>query len=230
MGLAGFGATQHHAASRDDLAMAGWDPIGGSADADLLPELDTLLSRSRDLHRNDGHASGAMQTYRDNIVGAVLRAVPTPDYRLLGWDPKDAHAWSQSTSAQFRTFAETTECDAGRSLTLIGLTWQAMTGAFGNGDGLALPMWLPREDSRWSTRIMMIEADRLRTPPELQWRSDVRGGIKADKYGAPVSYFILKHHPGDLFRGTLASEAFADLLAYDEVPAFTPWGVVACCT
>jgi lambda family phage portal protein len=223
MGLAGFGGTAHHAASRDDLAMAGWDPLAGSADADLLPELQTLLSRSRDLSRNDGHAAGAMQTYRDNIVGSVLRVVPTPDYRLLGWEPKKAHDWARDTAARFRTYAESTECDAGRSLTLIGLTWQAMTGAFGNGDALALPMWLPRADSTWSSRLMMIEADRLHTPPELQWRSDIRGGIKFDQYGAPVSYFILKRHPGDLFIGA-ASNMIADLLAYDEVPAFTPWG------
>jgi lambda family phage portal protein len=199
-------------------------PAQLSADADLLPELETLLSRSRDLSRNNGLAAGVFQTYRDNIVGSILRARPTPDYRLLGWTPQQAHDWSQKTAAEFASFFESTECDAGRSLSGIGLTWQALTGAFGNGDAIGLPMWLPRADARWNTRILMIESDRLRTPPELLWRADIRGGIEQDSYGAPVAYHFLKRHPGDLFAGYAASAAILDPLAYERVPAFTPWG------
>jgi hypothetical protein len=62
-------------------------------------------------------SSGAMQTYRDNIVGAVLRVVPMPDYQLLGWEPKTRRtSGPASTAAKFRSYAESTECDAGRSL------------------------------------------------------------------------------------------------------------------
>jgi lambda family phage portal protein len=222
-GLAGW-QTAHQGASRDDLAMAGWDPTRGSADADLLPELETLLTRSRDMVRNNGLMAGAMQTYRDNIVGAVLRAVPMPDYRLLGWDLTQAHDWSRNTAAEFRSYADTTDCDAGRTLNMIGLAFQALTGAFVNGDGLGLPMWLPRADARWSTRIMMIESDRLQTPPHLVWRNDVRGGIQFDEYGAPVNYNFLKRHPGDILSGITGTNGIADPWAYETVPAFTPWG------
>jgi len=37
----------HDAASGTDLAMRDWNPVAGSADADLLPDLDTLTARSR---------------------------------------------------------------------------------------------------------------------------------------------------------------------------------------
>jgi lambda family phage portal protein len=224
MGFAGFNGTAHQGASREDLALAGWDPFPGSADADLLPDLETLQSRSRDLGRNNGLMSGAMQTYRDNIVGAVLRAVPMPDYQLLGWKLDQAHEWSRSTAARFRSYADSTECDAGRELNLLGITWQALTGAFGNGDALGLPMWLPRGDANWATRIMMVEADRLRTPPELMFRADIRGGVERDEYGAPVAYYVLKRHPGDFLSGTYVGNASIDPLAYDRIPAFTPWG------
>jgi lambda family phage portal protein len=223
--LAGVGATSHQAASRDDLALAGWDPVGLSADADLLPDLETLLSRSRDLGRNNGLASGVHQTYRDNIVGAILRARPMPDYRLLGWTPEQAHEWNQKTAAEFASYFDSTECDAARALNGIGLTLQALTGAFANGDGLALPLWQPRPDARWSTRIMMVEADRLRTPPQLEWRNDIRGGIEQDDFGAATAYHVLKRHPGDLYySGYGASSAIVDMFAYDRIPAFTEWG------
>ena len=62
----------YQGASHTDLALRDWQPFAGSADADLLPELDTLTSRSRDLARNDGLMAGGLQTHRDKVVGAVL--------------------------------------------------------------------------------------------------------------------------------------------------------------
>jgi len=215
-------AVSHHAASADDLAMHGWNPISLSADADLLPELDTLVARSRDLTRNNGLVAGGMQTLRDNIVGAVLKLSASPDYRLLGWTREQSLEWENITEAKFRSWAETTEIDAARSLNLLGLTLQALGGTLTNGDALALPIWLPRRGARWNTRLMMVEADRLSTPTSLMFREDIRAGIQFDKYGAPTAYHILKKHPGDKY-------AFLGLAAlggmeWDRIPAFTAWG------
>lgn len=211
-------------AAHDDLAMAGWDPQSGSADADLLPDLSTLMARSRDMSRNNGLMSGAQQTMRDNIVGNVIRLSSTPDYKLLGWNREQAREWGNVTEAKFRSYAETVECDAGRTLNLLGLTTLALTGAFMNGDAAALPLWLPIEGNRWNTRLMMVEADRLATPPELSYRADIRGGVQFDQYGAPLTYYFLKHHPGDGLLGTLGMGPDWNPLAWEAVPAFTPWG------
>lgn len=216
--------TAYQGAARDDMAMMGWDPQSGSADADLLPDLDTLMARSRDLGRNNGLMASANQTMRDNIVGSILRLSATPDYKLLGWERERARAWGNTTEALFRSYAETTECDAGRSLNLLGLTTQALAGAFGNGDAVGLPMWLPREGSRWGTRMMMVEADRLATPPELQHRGNIRGGVELDQYGAPEAYHILRRHPGDGLAGLLGFGDNWGMLQWDRIPAFTAWG------
>jgi lambda family phage portal protein len=205
-----------------DQAMMDWNPYPGSADADLLPELEVMASRSRDLNRNNGLMAGAMQTKRDNVVGAVLRLSATPDYRLLGWTREQARAWGNNTEARFRSWAETTECDAGRTLNLLGQTLLAFSGAMGNGDAVALPMWLPRVDAVWNTRLMLIESDRLCTPPLLQASSNVRGGIEFDTYGAPVAYHILRQHPGDSLG--MFGPRNAAMKEWDRVPAFTPWG------
>jgi lambda family phage portal protein len=212
----------HQAAAGDDLAMHGWNPFSGSADADLLPDLDTLTARSRDMGRNNGLMAGAMQTLRDNIVGAVLRLSSTPDYRLLGWTREQARDWATNTEAQFRSWAETTECDASRTQNLLGLTLQALGGAMLNGDAVSLPLWLPRSGMRWNTRLMMVESDRLSTPLSMEYREDVRGGIEFDQWGAPVAYHILKRHPGDQLGmfGALGQR----YLEWDRIPAVTPWG------
>lgn len=200
------------------LSMANWNPVAGSADADLLPDLETLQARSRDLTRNNGLMAGGQQTLRDNVVGATLRLSAIPDYRLLGWDRERAREWGNFTEAKFRTWAETTECDAARTLNLLGLTLQAFGGSMLNGDALALPLWLPRAGLAWNTRLMLVEADRLVTPLALSARDDIRGGIEQDAYGAPVAYYLLKHHPGDRLSVRTASQE------WERVPAFTPWG------
>lgn len=205
-----------------DMATFDWNPVAASADADLLPDLETLTARSRDLGRNNGLMGGAMQTMRDNIVGSVLRLSSIPDYKLLGITREEAKALGTSYESKFRSWSETTECDAARSLNLLGLTLQALGGAMLNGDGVALPLWLPRAGTRWSTRIMLMESDRLCTPLGKEHYANIRGGLELDAYGAPVAYHLLKSHPGDAFG--LFGAAGAAMLEWERVPAFTAWG------
>ena len=220
LGLGAGAQMASHDAAGNSLPMANWNPLAGSADADTLSELGTMTARSRDLARNNGVMAGGMQTLRDNIVGATLRLSSTPDYRLLGWDREQAREWGNRTEALFRTWAETTECDAARTLNLLGLSLQALGGAMTNGDAAALPLWLPRQGAQWATRLMLIESDRLATPLVLSHRSDIRGGVEFDRYGAPVAYYVLKQHPGDVllqgFTGAVQD--------YERIPAFTDWG------
>lgn len=207
-----------HEGAGDSLPLAAWNPVAASADTDLLPDLETLMARSRDMSRNNGLMAGAVQTYRDNIVGATLRLSAKPDYVLLGWSREQAREWSTLTEAHFRTWFETNECDAGLTLNGLGLTLQALGGAVNNGDALALPIWRPRVGFRWNTRLKMVESDRLRTPSDRAFDENVRGGIKFDGDGAPVGYHILKRHPGDML------SARANAQEYEFVPSYTAWG------
>ena len=220
-------ATAHHAASTNDPAMLSWQPMPGSADADLLPELETLVPRARDLARNNGLMAGAVQTNKDNIIGAVLRLSATPDARLLGWEPERAREWGNRVESLFRSYADTTACDAAGELNLLGLTLQVLGGVINNGDALALPLWLPRAGDPWATRLMAVESDRLSTPPGKEAEENIRAGIEKDRYGAPIAYHIRNKHPGDRYgfgrtggMGWLVDDAGT----WERVPAFTEWG------
>ena len=209
----------HKSASFSEPNLSDWMPGAYSADADLLPDLGMLTARSRDLDRNNGLMASAQQTLRDNIIGAVLRLSATPDYRPLGWTREQAREWSNATESKFRSWSDTTECDAADSQNLLGMSLQALGGAMLNGDALALPLWLPKPGTAWSTRLMLIESDRLQTPLHLAHRADIRGGIEFDTYGAPVAYYILKQHPGDIFNfGAMANSE------YERIPARTEFG------
>ncbi len=66
-------AAAHQGGDRFQRELLLWRPALRSADADLLPELATLVARTRDLIRNNGLASGAVQTHLDHIIGSGLR-------------------------------------------------------------------------------------------------------------------------------------------------------------
>ncbi|WP_018875276.1 phage portal protein [Thioalkalivibrio sp. ALJ8] len=211
----------HTAADPTERTMREWLPFAGSADSDLIPELGALIPRSRDLSRNNGIAASGIQTLKDNIVGNVLKLSSKPHYRMLGWTRDEAEEWSKANEAEFESWAHTVEADAGRQMNLLGLTLQALGAAFLNGDAVAIPVWVPRPGHRWNTRLQLIESDRLATPPQLQHRVDIRGGIELDRHGAPVAAYIQRTHPGDRFGWHRLPEPYA----YDRVPWFTPDGL-----
>jgi lambda family phage portal protein len=218
--MSGYGfATAHQGASTTDARLSNWIPAAGSADSDLLNELVALTPRSRDLVRNHPVASGALQTLKDNIIGHQLRLSSQPKYRLLGKDREWASQWGNAVEDQFSTWADTTECDASKSQTFHGLTLQALAGAIVNGDAFAIVHWLPRPNSKWATRLQLIEADRVSTPPHLAYNKNIRNGVEIDDFGAPVAYYVQKSHPGDRFRFFNSTQQ-----EFERIPAFTEWG------
>lgn len=211
--------THYRAASTDDRSLQGWIPPHSSPNHALNDELPLMMARSQDLARNNGIAAGADQTMKDNILGHTLRLVAKPNWLLLGQSPEWAREWGRKVQAEFSTFADTVECDAGRSLNLLGLSLQMLGGAFMNGDGLAVPVWKPRAGGRWNTRLHVIESSRLSTPHGLQADRRVNGGVRCDQHGEPLGYYITKNHPGDWF-----GLAGAGATEWTYIPAFTSWG------
>lgn len=218
------------AADRSHPDLRNWTPFAGSPDADIIPERGMMSARSRDLTRNHGVASGALQTQLDNVLGCGLWLAPTPDYTLLGRDRKWASAWRRPVKALWRNWFETTWCDAGESLTGDGLASQVFTGAWLNGDAITLPLWLPRDRyAPLSTRLQVIESDRLGNPDfmlDTTWMAPAdgrgvsrRGGVEVNEYGAAIAYHIRKSHPGDQYWGIGGQAA-----EWVRIPAKTPWG------
>lgn len=211
--------TAHRGASRSARELSSWNPHQGSPDSDLLDELPTLVSRSRDLIRNHGVASGAIQTLTDNVVGTGLRLSAMPDYKALGKTKDWADQWSRKTEALWRSFSESTEIDAANSLNFHGLTTQIFRSGVSNGEALVLPLWLNKKNRTFHTAVQLVEADRMNTPGDKNSDKNVRGGIELDRYGAPVAYWISKQHPGDVFLGSVSASD-----AYQRIPAYTQFG------
>ena len=169
--------TAHRAASLRTRELASWMPLLGSADSDLLSELPTLVSRSRDLTRNHGVASGAIQTLVDNVIGTGLRLAAIPDYRALGKTKEWADDWARQVETEWRAWADSTECDVANALTFSGMTALVFRSSIVNGEALALPLWLEQRGTRFATTIQLVEADRLCNPAGQQDGKTLRSGM-----------------------------------------------------
>ena len=213
-------ALSHDAASLTDPALSRWVPASGSADADLLPELEILRSRSRHQAANEPLAGHAVQAQVDNVVGPGLRLSAQPEYRALGRDKAWAREWAAGVESLWRTWAESTECDAAGTLNFAGLTEQMFRAVLVNGEGLCLLLWQPERGGGFATRLQTVESDRLSNPHGQPDTARLRGGVEIDAWGAPVAYHIERTHPGDVHLGF----AWPGAREWERVPAATPWG------
>jgi lambda family phage portal protein len=215
--------TTHKAASIFTQELFSWRPSLESADSELLTELPTLVARSRDLVRNNGVAAGAIQTLVDNVVGTGLRLSALPNYRALGKDKTWADEWSRQVEALWRSWAESTDCDAAQSLTFAGLTTQVFRSSLVNGEALTLPLWLPHRDhgvhTHFATTLQLVDTDRLANPPHKNDNKHLRGGIEINRYGAPKAYWLSKTHPSDPVSGLSIKPS-----QWQRIPRYTNFG------
>lgn len=211
--------TAHDGASHQKRDLIEWVPTGGSADADILPELDALLSRSRDLERNNGYAHGIPQTFVDNVIGPQLKLSATPDWRTLGRSKEWAMEWSNTVEARWKSYARSLFFDKEQQVTFTGMAGMVLRGHQLNGGHVVLPMWLPnRPGAVHGTCFQSVEIDRLCNPDGRPDSKTLRGGIEYDTHGAPRAYWIRNDHPGDEYMLTTAHNTWT------RVPARMPWG------
>ena len=210
--------------------MADWRPFLWSPDGELNQFRDRIVSRTRDLVRNDGWASGAVTRILDNAIGGNLRPIFKPDYRALAqysgnraFDDVWADEFGKALDANWRAWAHDPAryCDASRNLTMSQIMRVAFRHKLIDGDALAMGMWLPKRvapgRARYATAIQLIDPDRLSNPQLVFDKLHMRGGVEVDEYGAAVAYYIRRAHAGDWFSA-------AQAVTWDRIPRETDWG------
>lgn len=212
------GKASYEGADPISRELASWQPMLGSAAADTLDDWELLTARTRDLYRNDGNMSGAIQIHLDNIIGSELKLSAKPDWRLLGQSPEWASEWARIIESRFTNWANDPDfwIDAARQLNFGGLLNQGYRSFMTSGDICATAEWITDRPS-YNTAIKMIEPDRMSNPMEMPDTDFRRGGIDFDRHGAPIRHHIrVKHQHGVTFS--------ADANVWKAINRETPWG------
>ena len=206
-------------ASRANRELSLWSAPLQSADANILPEKDTIDGRTHDLQRNDGYIHGAIQGQKDSIVGGFYRLNLQPDYEHLGLDESWAEEFQRYVENKFSLVSESNDnwLDASGKLTFSEMIRLGLGVAMLSGENLATAEWINRSGRPFHTAIQMIDPIRLNNPTTSMPSKGWRKGVRTDRYGAPMQYSIRKQSLGD-------SWGLAQQHSYKVINARKPWG------
>lgn len=179
--------------------MKGWVGTGGSALEDIQDNLSTLRTRSRDLYMGVPLATGALKTYRTNVVGSGLTPKPVVDAEALGIPEEQAEALEKQIAREFALWADSVECDNERMSNFYGIQKLTFLSWLQNGDVFAVLPLRKKPTSPYQMTVQLVEADRVSTPGNLDGLdvSDgkIVGGVEVDETGGVVAYHICDRHP-----------------------------------
>lgn len=194
-----------------------WIVSDGSADEELRHNLELLRLRSRDLVRNDGHASGAIKSMVANTTGIGIKPQSSLNQDVLKISAEDAFQLEKQIEDIWKNWVP--YCDASERLDFYELQNLIDSQILINGEILILETQIRNPNRPYNLAYQVIEADRLATPREFNSDRSVRNGVKVGERGQPLGYYIMKSHPGDRHgkRLGLVNE-------FDFVPAYSRSG------
>ncbi|MCP4352299.1 MAG: phage portal protein [Desulfobacterales bacterium] len=198
----------------------GWHPPFTSVDSAYLPERNTIVSRVKDLVRNNGWASGAMQRFVDQAIGSSFSLNYMPDYKILGLDHEEVREFARNVEAEWRAYANDPRffVDAAEKTNFSGLMGIAFRHRMQDGEALALIQWIKRPNSRFCTSMQIISPDRLCNPSKKFDSNKLRAGVELGEFGKVKAFHIKTSHPGEDFRYNAKS------YEWKRIPKQTPHG------
>lgn len=228
--LTGGNRVPYDAADSFSDQLANWQPALWSPDNEINIYRDRIVSRARDLVRNDGWANGAVTRLLDNAVGANFRPIMKPDYRVLrmmtgnkSFDAVWAEEYGKALASHWRTWAYDTGryCDVERKLTVPQMLRLGFRHKLIDGDAVSILEYrldrLGRGKGRYATTVQIVDPDRLSNPQQNFDMPNIRGGVEIDADGAPVAYHFREAHIGDWWSG-------AKTMTWRRIPRETDWG------
>ncbi len=202
--------------------LGNWSPRARSLDAALLPNLELGNARADDLVRNHGIAQGGVQLHVDNVVGDMFRLSAKPRYLRLGITQEDARKIAKDFETIWMEVAEDpTGCwlDAERKRTFTMQIREAVGSHVTNGECMGAAEWITdRPGGMLRTAIKSVSSHRVSNPGLQRDSATLRGGVKQDRHGAALSYFVRDVAGGADWFGTGYG------MTWTEVPRETSWG------
>ena len=219
-----FGQGGYRGAQGERGKRRGWFARARSANADMLPGSERLRAEQRDAAMNQPIATAAINRMVTFVVGTGLMSLPAIDGAALGLTDDQVETWHRRIAADYDAYLASKDVDAERKSTGYGQQAVAYRGTITSGDMLALRVMPEDQPGRVAlTAWKLIEADRLRNPPQVadgakdpSTGNEIAGGVEVDRWGAPVAYHVLKKHPGDLLTSSIDNQVPERIEAWDR--------------
>lgn len=204
--------SEYHSGAKSTRLNYNWSTGQASADATLDGELQTLRDRSRDLNRNQAIAAGITTTMVNNVIHTGIRPQSQIDYSHIGVTSEQAALFQHQAERVYAIWSPYASADL--QLNAQQIQQLGMRQIFESGEFLAVRRAIKSKTRPYMLALDIIEPDRLDNPsgkPE-----NTRFGITRDDYGAPITYYIAKRHPGDTWAGRYNPADYVPVGAYDS--------------
>lgn len=202
-GGGGGSETRWRGASRMLRSLASWVPRLGSPRQDLnKAERAMLVARSRDALRNHLLARAVVMRLRTNVVGTGLVCCAQVDHDALGISEEEGEQLNADLDRLWALYADDPrECDAEASLNHYQMQALVLVSALVAGDVFVASPNDERPGCLFSTRLQLIEGDRVGNPGGGLDTSTMVEGVEFDTMGAPVAYHVCSSYQDDLVKG-----------------------------
>ena len=213
-------------ASHVKKAVRGFVAPSGSPRDDIDENSYTLRQRARMLYMAAPIAASAIKTNRTNVIGVGLKLKSRIDREALGMTPEQAEAWQNNAEREFALWAENRRaCDATGMNNFYGLQQLALMSWLLSGDCIGvIRQQRPTPLMPYSTRVYLVESDRVRTPhfgaggsPRMTVGTNpdngnrIFDGVEIDRSGAVVAYHICSTYP---YESTIQKEEWTRVQAW----------------
>jgi len=205
---------RHYEAASPGRRTEHWQRSAGDANSvnSRQYSLHRLREFGRDLTRNNPLMRQAVRTIANHTVGWGIVAKPNPT--------------NDAVKARWKTWAETTACDADGRHDLYGLQKLIMRGVAESGEMLVRRRWRQLSDGLpLPLQLQVIEPDYLDTFKTVMLPTGgvIIQGVEFDPIGNRVAYWLYPQHPGAammqntgaIFQGSRRTPASEILHIYD---------------
>ena len=168
-----------------------------SANAEIFVSAIALRSRLRKLERDDDYFRQMLWLLENNVIGEGgirLRMKARDDDGKLD---RQANALIE---AAWEDYLSEPNCAVTRNRSGVELQRLAMRALA--RDGVILFRRHRGFDNPYGYAVEVIEADRLDhwwNRPAVSTANEIQFGVEMDRFAAPLAYWILTRHPGDIF-------------------------------
>lgn len=169
-----------------------WYAPSTSANLEINQALNILRSRSRDLVRNNEHASNIVRVIPNNVVGTGI----LPNHVKVS-----GGASIKNIKAAWDDWAGKTVCDFDERLTFYGIQHLVMKAIVESGEALIIRI-RSKSNYKIPLRLQVLEGDFIDTTKYSAQQPATDGsyalyGVEFNADGSRKGYWIYDHHPSE---------------------------------
>ncbi len=172
-----------------------------SANAEIFTSIMPARARARTLDRDNPYAKAIIRTFQNNVVGHDPFPLEMKVGKWVDGQFIEETETNRMIEEAWREAGLKENCTTRRDMSRLELDLQALSSLVRDGGYLGRHV-RDFPNNKYHYALQPLEIDRL----DHYWNgknpktgNDIKLSVELDRWGAPVTYWLLTHHPGDIF-------------------------------